>query len=90
MSDNRRPYDCTGAAEALDRLRRKAQNEATVIALNDALKADQAEIERLRSRLTDDERLLRILADGLDEHDDGTYSGELRTAICHAKERTRE
>jgi hypothetical protein len=36
-----------------------------------------AEIERLRG-------LLRVLVDGLNAHDDGTYSGELRTAICHA------
>ena len=59
-----------------------------VVALEAGRAAD--EIDYLRARLAEAERLLRILADGLDEHDDGTYSGELRTAICHAKERTRE
>ena len=38
----------SGVADARDRLREKAQNEATCIALNDMLKDAQKEIVRLR------------------------------------------
>lgn len=38
----------SGIAEARNRLREKAQNEATCVALNDMLKDAQKEIERLR------------------------------------------
>lgn len=55
MSDN----DC-GVSEARNRLREKAQNAATCIALNDLLKAEKLENKKLHE---ENERLLNDIVD---------------------------
>ena len=56
-------------SDPIERLRRKAQNEATALALNEALHLAEAEIKRLRAALivameiVQDERTRLALAD---------------------------
>ena len=76
------------AADEIERLRAERDRLAADLDYAEQIvNAIRDECATLDNDLAEALGWLRVLTDGLDEHDDGTYSGELRTAICHAKMR---
>ena len=75
--------------EAVERLREKAQNEATVIGLSELLRLAKEENKALRARVARLEEALRFILDECDWEEtmfDGCGDARIGTAARHALE----
>ena len=71
------------SADAIDRLRRKAQNEATVFALSDLLRVAESERDNLRAELA---KARELLADVRDNHKYAIHWEDLHPVMARVRE----